>query len=135
MWLKEKLMLTVHYDINYSKRVTTHNTHADSSAYSFTLFQVVKKVSKLTRPEDGSLRAALFLDKPDRKIYPDYYVLVPRPTSLKVRHPAFYLHPCLPFLHLFFFSRSLLASSFSASPSSSYLLVLITSISFSVYLF
>ena len=43
----------------------------------------MKKISKLTRPEDGSLRAALFLEKPDRKIYPDYYVLVPRPTSFK----------------------------------------------------
>jgi hypothetical protein len=48
--------------------------------------QVVKKISKLTRPEDGSLRAALFLEKPDRKIYPDYYMLVPRPTSFKVLH-------------------------------------------------
>ena len=43
----------------------------------------MKRISKLTRPEDGSLRAALFLEKPDRKIYPDYYILVPRPTSFK----------------------------------------------------
>ena len=43
----------------------------------------MKKISKLTRPEDGSLRAALFLEKPDKKIYPDYYILVPRPTSFK----------------------------------------------------
>jgi hypothetical protein len=47
------------------------------------LLKAVKEVSKLTRPEDGSVRAALFLEKPDRKIYPDYYMLVPRPLSFK----------------------------------------------------
>ena len=47
---------------------------------------MVKKITKLIRPEDGGLRAALFLEKPDRKIYPDYYMIVPRPTSFKVHN-------------------------------------------------
>ena len=94
---------------------------------------MVKKVSKLTRPEDGSLRAALFLDKPDRKIYPDYYILVPRPTSFKVQHPSSLptlISPNLPFLYLSFFAPSMLAFTFSPySLPSSYSLVVIKSIS------
>lgn len=54
-----------------------------------TVLKAVKEVSKLQR-EDGSLRAALFLEKPDRKIYPDYYLLVPRPIGFKVySHASF----------------------------------------------
>ena len=66
--------------INPTPKIRKIEIHPDVSE---ALMKVVKKIAKLTS-SDGSLRAALFLDKPDRKIYPDYYVLVPRPTSFKV---------------------------------------------------
>jgi hypothetical protein len=44
--------------------------------------QVLKDVGKLKRP-DGTLLCELFKDKPDKKIYPDYYQLVAKPISLK----------------------------------------------------
>ena len=47
------------------------------------LLTILKDLQKLTRLEDGSQLADLFLDKPDRKLYPDYYLVVPRPISFK----------------------------------------------------
>jgi len=35
------------------------------------------------RKDDGSFLASLFVDKPPRQYYPDYYVLIPQPISLK----------------------------------------------------
>lgn len=35
------------------------------------------------RKDDGSFLASLFVDKPPRQYYPDYYVLIPHPISLK----------------------------------------------------
>ena len=47
------------------------------------LLSIFKDLLKLTRVEDGSQLAELYLEKPDRKLYPDYYLVVPRPISFK----------------------------------------------------
>eukprot|EP00428_Durinskia_dybowskii_P083329 CAMPEP_0170441350 /NCGR_PEP_ID=MMETSP0117_2-20130122/46848_1 /TAXON_ID=400756 /ORGANISM="Durinskia baltica, Strain CSIRO CS-38" /LENGTH=1297 /DNA_ID=CAMNT_0010701887 /DNA_START=433 /DNA_END=4327 /DNA_ORIENTATION=+ len=51
-----------------------------------TVFQalsaVVSSLQKIKR-EDGSQLAAIFLDKPPKAIYPDYYVIIAQPIALK----------------------------------------------------
>lgn len=44
--------------------------------------KAVQEIQKLKR-SDGSLLAELFLEKPPKNIYPDYYLIISRPISLK----------------------------------------------------
>ncbi len=46
------------------------------------LIRISLQLRKICRP-DGSLLAALFLDLPDQKYYPDYYGLIKNPICLK----------------------------------------------------
>jgi hypothetical protein len=46
------------------------------------LAAVVNSLQKIKR-EDGSLLAGIFLDKPPKAIYPDYYQLIAQPIALK----------------------------------------------------
>jgi hypothetical protein len=46
------------------------------------LTSVVASIQKIKR-EDGSQLAAIFLDKPPKAIYPDYYQLIAQPIALK----------------------------------------------------
>ena len=46
------------------------------------LVGVVTALQKIKR-EDGSLLAAIFVDKPPKSIYPDYYQLIQQPIALK----------------------------------------------------
>eukprot|EP01038_Epipyxis_sp_PR26KG_P004082 gene4082-5828_t len=46
------------------------------------LLKIMKEILKIERL-DGSLLAELFLEKPSKALYPDYYSIVPRPISLK----------------------------------------------------
>ena len=46
------------------------------------LLAALKELQRLTR-DDGSLLAELFIDRPDKRLFPDYYVAVARPVALK----------------------------------------------------
>lgn len=57
---------------------------AEKAAYTVfvALAGVITALQKIKR-EDGSLLAQIFIDKPPRAIYPDYYQLIPQPIALK----------------------------------------------------
>jgi superfamily II DNA/RNA helicase len=46
------------------------------------IIKVISDIQKIKR-DDGTLLAALFLEKPAKSIYPDYYQIISRPISLK----------------------------------------------------
>ena len=46
------------------------------------LLKIIKEINKIKRP-DGSSLSELFKKKPDRSIFPDYYIIISTPISLK----------------------------------------------------
>jgi len=58
-----------------------NNKASDTMIYQ-DLLGVLSQLQQI-RKDDGSFLASLFVDKPPRQYYPDYYVLIPQPISLK----------------------------------------------------
>jgi ATP-dependent helicase STH1/SNF2 len=71
------------HDIQEAAQVkeTAKATQAANTVFR-ELASVVTAIQKIKR-EDGSLLAAIFLDKPPKAIYPDYYQLIQQPIALK----------------------------------------------------
>lgn len=80
----------------YVERITTEAEHkvvtaapiqknsnkaSDTMIYQ-DLLGVLSQLQQI-RKDDGSFLASLFVDKPPRQYYPDYYILIPHPISLK----------------------------------------------------
>jgi ATP-dependent helicase STH1/SNF2 len=62
--------------------IKTESDGMSSSLVHKELAKIVRDLQKIKRP-DGSLLAELFLDKPPKAVYPDYYALIETPIALK----------------------------------------------------
>ena len=62
--------------------ISTYSQAFLSTQYS-TLERIIQYISNLLSSDGTRSASILFLTKPDKKLFPDYYELIPEPISLK----------------------------------------------------
>lgn len=80
--LQFQRMVEQEQDVKEKEQQQLRVKKLETPAVCMEMFKAVQEIQKL-RTEDGNLLAGLFLEKPSKALYPDYYVLIETPISLK----------------------------------------------------